>query len=73
VTVSSKGAKEKKKKQCRHPDWQTLTMGTSMDEHASTSSLFGVSEQEGVNVQRDVIVSVEDRKPRKAMFRREHR
>jgi hypothetical protein len=75
VTVSSKGTKDKKRKMtCKHlhSDWQTLTMGTSTDDQASTSSLFGPDEQEGVMMRQDVIVSVEDREPRKTVFKREN-
>ena len=73
VTVSSRGTREKKNKLCGHLDWHTPSMGTSADEHASTSSLFGADEREGVIMQQDVIVSVEDRKPPKAALKREDR
>ncbi|KAG9195622.1 hypothetical protein G6011_00743 [Alternaria panax] len=74
VTVSSKGTEKRTKTPCKHlhPDWQTLTMRASADEHASTSSLFGPDEQEGVMMRQDVIVSVEDKKPRKTVFQREN-
>ncbi|KAL1795914.1 hypothetical protein ACET3X_006138 [Alternaria dauci] len=75
VTVSSKGTQKKRKTSCKHlhSDWQTLTMGASIDAHASTSSLFDPDEQEGVMMRQDVIVSVEDRKARNSMFKREGR
>ncbi|OWY51241.1 hypothetical protein AALT_g4527 [Alternaria alternata] len=75
VTVSSKGTEKRRKMPCRHlhPDWQSLTMGATTDEHASTSSLFGPDEQEGVMMRQDVIVSVEDRKARNSVFKRDSR
>jgi hypothetical protein len=74
VTVSSEGVKGKKNKRpCRHPDWQTLTMGGTTDDHASTSSLVDANEQEGVMMQRDVIVSVEDKKFPETVFDRDSR
>ena len=68
VTVSAEGAREEKKKpcRCRLTDWQTRTMGVSIDDDASTSSLVDADKQDGVMMQRDVIVSVEDQKSRNA-------
>jgi hypothetical protein len=58
VTVSSKGNRVKKKPKV-HPDWQELTIGTSTDEHTSTSSLFDRDERD-VMMQWEVSVSIED-------------
>lgn len=64
VTVSSKGAKEKKKSR-PHSDWQGLvTMGTKEDEHTSTSSLFDRDDHGGVMMQQEVRVSVEENQTR---------
>ena len=75
VTVSAEGAREEKKKpcRCRLTDWQTRTMGVSTDEDASTSSLVDPDKQDGVMMQCDVIVSVEDKDSQKTVFGREHR
>lgn len=59
ATVSSKGIQNKKKARTA-PHWQGLvSMGTQQDEHTSTSSLFDRDEYEGVMMQREVRVSVE--------------
>jgi len=48
-------------------------MGNSTDEDASTSSLVDADKQDGVMMQCDVIVSVEDKDSQKTVFGREHR
>jgi len=75
VTVSAEGAREEKKKpcRCRLTDWQARTTGNSTDEDASTSSLVDADQQDGVMMQCDVIVSVEDKDSQKTVFGREHR
>ena len=60
VTVTSKGLKEKRKGRVP-PDWQGLvTQGSKEDEHTSTSSLFDRSDRDGVRLEREFQVVVED-------------
>jgi hypothetical protein len=61
TTVTSKGSKERKKSKVP-PDWHGLvTLGSTEDEHTSTSSLFDRNDREGVMLEREFQVVVEDR------------
>jgi len=61
TTVTSKGSKDRKKGKMP-ADWQGLvTLGGKEDEHTSTSSLFDRNERDGVMLEREVHVVVENR------------
>lgn len=62
TTVTSKGSKDKDKKKGKTPgDWQAMvTLGSTEDEHTSTSSLVDRADQDGVMLEREFEVVVED-------------
>ncbi|KAF2635494.1 hypothetical protein P280DRAFT_536125 [Massarina eburnea CBS 473.64] len=60
TTVESGSVQKEKDKQKIHQEWQKfVSMGSSQDEHTSTSSLF---DRQGVMLHQEVTVKVEDRK-----------
>lgn len=63
VTVTSGGKKERRPPERRPPpDWQAMmTIGSKEDEHTSTSSLFDETDREGVMLEREFRMVVENK------------
>ncbi|OAL02850.1 hypothetical protein IQ06DRAFT_345836 [Phaeosphaeriaceae sp. SRC1lsM3a] len=61
TTVTSKGSSDKRKGRAVSEDRRVVTHSSKQDEHTSTSSLIDRDEYEGVMLEREVHVVVEDR------------
>lgn len=61
TTITSKGSNNKLKGRAISEERRVVTQGTKQAEHTSTSSLIDPDEYEGVMLEREVHVVVEDR------------